>query len=665
MNRIHPLSAPLSVKVFATCFALALSASLAGSLILYSGSRKALRQELRSHLKGIAATAAMQIDPRLHELVRTRGDEASRPYIHLKQVLQNVRAANPGLRYVYTMRKTGRPDVWQFVVDAEEDPQNISHVGDEYDVSELSDMRKAYTMPSADHELSTDKWGTWLSGYAPIRNLAGHTVGIVGMDMSAAHLRHEEAKLREAGLWNALAAILVSALLSTLITKLLLLRVRAFSVATQKVGAGDLDCRVEIHSDDEIGELASGFNQMVDKLKESQARLVEQSSRDFLTGLFNHMYFQERLASELDRADRHGCEVSVLIIDLDRFKLFNDSLGHPIGDGILRQLAGVLKQCCRKMDVIARYGGDEFAIILPETDVDTAVGVGQRICDTVEAHPFRAVLTQELDTVDARTSDSRTVNLSVTIGAATYPRHHKTREGLVMAADIALCRAKHVARNSVRVYDEMSGDGVQVDPADLYEVLNDPNTAAVRSLAAAVDARDHYTSGHSERVMQYALTLAESMQLEPDIIDALRIAGLLHDLGKIGIADGLLNKPGSLTKKEREAMQEHPRIGGEILKRAPQLGLIVPGVLYHHEHWDGSGYPDKLSGESIPLIARILAIADAFDAMTSDRPYRKAMSVEDALMEMRTNAGKQFDPMLVKQFIGFTRNSVEELKDAA
>jgi len=228
-----------------------------------------------------------------------------------------------------------------------------------------------------------------------------------------------------------------------------------------------------------------------------------------------------------------------------------------------------------------------------------------------------------------------------------------------MAADLALCRAKHVARNSVCTYDATIGGEEHVDPHQLYQMLRDPNAAAIQSLAAAVDAKDRYTHGHSERVTAYALEIGEALQMSSEMRDALKVAGLLHDLGKIGVPDSILNKPGSLTQEEREALQRHPSIGGDILHQSPQLDLIIPAVLFHHERWDGAGYPDGLAGESIPLVARILAIADAFDAMTSDRPYRKAMSVEEALLELRANAGKQFDPALVEMFIGKMSSSAQ------
>ena len=642
MTRYWP-RLPLAGKVFLVCVSMAFVVSLVGSIVLYQGACDSLRQQTREHLKALAATAALQIDPVIHETIRKRGDESSANYKCMKKILAAMRAPNSGVRHVYTMRKTDRPEVWQFVVDGEQNPELVSHVGDDCDVRSYPDMQLAFSGPAADQDLTEDEWGIWLSGYAPIRDASGRAVAVIGMDMSQAHLLRERAMLWQATVRNVLVALAMAMFLSLLVTRALLRPVRVFTRAAERVRGGDLEFQVPVTGSDEICRFAQAFNHMIAGLR--------QTTRDVLTGAFNHMYFHEMLTAEIERGRRYKHRFCLLILDLDRFKVINDSMGHPIGDSIIRQLAQVLQEGVRKSDHVFRYGGDEFAVVLPETDKEAGMAVAEGLREQVEKHCFSAVPVSHLIAGDSVEDERRVVHLSITVGLSAFPVDHTTKDGLTMAADIALCRAKHVSRNSVAAYDPSIAGTDNIDPQDLYQVLRDPNAAAVRSLAAAVDARDPYTCGHSERVAGYAVQIGDSIGVTTDMADALRIAGMLHDLGKIGIPDPILSKRGSLTNDERDSIRKHPALGGNILRRTPQLDLVLPAVLFHHERWDGAGYPNGLKGEEIPLIARIMGVADAFDAMTSERPYRRAMSVDDSLSELRAGAGKQFDPELVEVFI--------------
>lgn len=652
----------LFLKIFLALTGLAFIVAAGASLLLYRSASSALRNEVREHLKAIAATTASQINQSQHDSIHTSADETSSAYLNTKSMLESVRKANPAVRFIYTMRKSSKPDVWQFVVDSESDPKLMSHVGDEYDVSKLTEMKRSFSGPTADNEPSNDQWGWYISGYAPITAKNGRTDAIVGVDMSIDQLRKEESTLRHAAVVNTGYAFLIAALLALIAARTVMPTLERFIRAAQRVRNGDLEFSLPLMGSVEIKNYTEAFNEMITGLKESRQRILEGSSRDFLTGLYNHMYLHEHLEIEVQRAARYNHKACLIMIDLDRFKSINDTLGHPIGDSIIHQLATVLRANLRDVDIPVRYGGDEFAVIMPETDKESGLAVAERLRANVEAYNFSAVPLNKMMADKSTDNSDKVIHITVTIGLACCPDHHATKDGLIMAADIALCQAKHISRNRVTAY-EGAGSSDEIDPHKLYQMLHDPNSAAVASLAAAVDAKDRYTSGHSERVAAYAQEIAGAMDADQETIDLLKIAGLLHDLGKIGVPDAVLNKPGSLTTTERENINQHPALGGNILKRAPQLDQVIPTVIFHHERWDGQGYPNGLAGEQIPQMARIMAIADAFDAMTSDRPYRKAMSIEAALLELQAGAGKQFDPDIVELFISNMQAKAQ--KDAA
>ncbi len=337
-------------------------------------------------------------------------------------------------------------------------------------------------------------------------------------------------------------------------------------------------------------------------------------------------------------------------MDLDRFKTINDTMGHPVGDSILYQLSAVLQENIRGVDVAGRCGGDEFAVMLPETDLETGIAVAERIRRCVESHPFYAVPIDHFKSSDFVPDERRIIHPTVTIGVACYPSDEQTAPGIVMAADVALFKAKRINRNRVGVYNKDGVAGDASDPHGVYRMLRERKAGNAQPGLGMLD-KDWRSRSHAESVTTYAVTIGRALGVDQVMLDSLKVAGLLHDLGKIGMPEEILNKQGSLTREEHEAIRRHPSIGSRILKDALHLNDLAPAVMYHHERWDGAGYPSGLSGERIPLMARILAVADAFDAMTSDRPYRKAMSVQDALVELRANAGKQFDPMVVEACI--------------
>jgi diguanylate cyclase (GGDEF)-like protein len=357
-------------------------------------------------------------------------------------------------------------------------------------------------------------------------------------------------------------------------------------------------------------------------------RAMRLALTDPLTGLGNHRNFHERLQRELTLAEQNGAALSLCLVDIDNFKRVNDRYGHPVGDRVLGEVASRLRQGGESF----RLGGDEFAVLLPGLDERAAIAVARSIVARVG--------TGEIEQVGS---------VTVSAGVAAYPAQGVGRDELIRLADSALYWAKEDGKNRARTYQATS----TLELAQLHQLAEGPDRAAryraAASLAKAVDARDVYTGSHSERVGELSARIARRLGIDEPQIELTRLAGSLHDLGKLAIPEEILRKPGALTEAERLVLQRHPQIGYRMLE---SLGVepIAEWVLHHHECWDGSGYPDGLRAEQIPLGARIIFVADAFDAMTSERVYRKPLSERDALAELERCAGSQFDPTVVDAF---------------
>jgi diguanylate cyclase (GGDEF)-like protein/putative nucleotidyltransferase with HDIG domain len=348
---------------------------------------------------------------------------------------------------------------------------------------------------------------------------------------------------------------------------------------------------------------------------------------DDLTGLLSHGYFHRRVDEEISRCSRFGNIFSVLFLDIDLFKSYNDAFGHLAGDEILREISRHIKGSIRAIDVPCRYGGDEFAIILPESPLDDAYNIAERIRKRVETE-----------------MDSKGMAITCSIGVASWPTTGVTKEALITAADNALYLSKQTGRNRVTLAPAETS-ALEFDLGREQQILD-----AVNALAATVDAKDHGTYGHSKKAAEYAAQIASALGYSSDKIGILKAAALLHDIGKIRVPDNILLKTGPLTDSEWLAIREHPKFGVAILKHIKSLGPYLPIIQHHHEHFDGKGYPAGLKGEDIPMDARILAIADAYDAMTSPRPYRSKIHPQEALDEIVRCAGSYFDPEIVSVF---------------
>ncbi|MFC1916019.1 diguanylate cyclase [Chloroflexota bacterium] len=363
------------------------------------------------------------------------------------------------------------------------------------------------------------------------------------------------------------------------------------------------------------------------------ARAEEKARLDELTGLLNRRSMDELIDKEIGRHSRYGGVLSLIILDLDGFKAFNDKYGHLAGDKLLGKIGNVLKNAIRSTDQAFRYGGDEFAILLPNTPIDSTIQVADRIRKQV-----------------ALKVETGYIPITASLGLASWPADGTGSIEVIAAADAALYHAKraggnrsHSASGTLLPLDDIMTSSVDTQESETL--------STIYALAATVDAKEHSTYSHWKKVKEYVLILAKALELGAQKISALETCALLHDIGKIGISDKILNKRGKLTDEEWEAIKTHPQVGVNIASHAPQLAPCLAGILHHHERHDGSGYPKGLKGEEIPLEARILAIADAFAAMTSVRSYSDALPFEEALEEIKRGAGKQFDPHLVEVFL--------------
>lgn len=391
---------------------------------------------------------------------------------------------------------------------------------------------------------------------------------------------------------------------------------------------------------------------LMDELDRKNKELIELSITDGLTGMYNHRFLQERFDYEFKRIRRYGGLLSCILIDIDHFKVVNDTYGHQIGDMVLCQIAAIMKNNSREIDICGRYGGEEFMIIT-NLQIENAIKYATKLHAAIDNHVFEC--------------GHNKIHITVSIGIAEYNSDIKNKQELIERADTAMYKAKMDGRNLIRIWkdaekvDDNITDrlGIQKMKGKFQAISKQIRLIYMDStdaLIKAVDAKDPFAREHSKNVSEYSKEIAKHMRLSEQEVEIIHYAGMLHDIGKIGIKDDILVKKEELTEKENDLLRSHPEVGVNILKEIKFFEKEIPIILHHHERYDGTGYPHGLQGREIPLGARIIAVADAFDAMTSGRTYKNRMAWKMAVDEIRKASGTQFAPEIVNVFLELIEN---------
>ena len=396
------------------------------------------------------------------------------------------------------------------------------------------------------------------------------------------------------------------------------------------------------------------------KLAESNKKLKYLSITDSHTGIYNHRFLEGALEKEFFRAKREERPLSLIMIDLDYFKSINDVYGHPFGDLVLKQFADLIKGMVRKYNIVIRYGGEEFVIISPETNRGSAVTLAQRILEEINLRYFG--------------QKNNMIKIKASLAVAAFPEDNVVvPDDLFKKADYILNKAKEFGGNRVfssldikmQIKKEKTKEethSLKYMKEKMERLAKRSNQSLVESIfafAKTIEAKDHYTSEHVERTANYAVETAKALGMNKEDVHIIRQASILHDIGKIGISEKILLKKSKLTTKEFNKIKEHPVIGADIIRPIHMLNNVIPSIMHHHERWSGKGYPAGLRGKEIPVHARIIAIADVFQALISNRPYRKAFEFEQAIKIIKAGAGKQFDPVIAEVFVKVLRREAD------
>lgn len=380
------------------------------------------------------------------------------------------------------------------------------------------------------------------------------------------------------------------------------------------------------------------------KLHEQKYKLELLSVTDDLTGAYNHRFFNTTLDNEIEKSKVDKKTIALVMIDIDNFKMCNDISGHDYGDDILKGTASILKEAAGDGNTVCRYGGDEFAVILTGFDLQSASEMAHTIRNLYEKKKSRYF------------EENAFSNITLSMGLSVYPDLAATKDDLINQADMALYHSKNLGKDNIHFYQDVLEKLKKNISSDHQHMIG-----VFKALLSTISAKDKYTRGHCERVAHYAVMIGEALNLSIKDISMLQYAGLLHDIGKVEVPKLILSKTGNLTDKERDIIRQHPVYSANILEPL-SMHQLIDYVMHHHERYDGLGYPHGLSGKSISLGARILCVADSFDAMLSERPYSLSMDMNTAFSELERHSGSQFDSEIVETFINVMKESEEYKK---
>ena len=487
------------------------------------------------------------------------------------------------------------------------------------------------------YELDNSK----IIGSSPITDISGNNIGAINVIESRDLFLLIQKLVQRNGFAVMILSAIIILILGFRVKGIIVKPIKSLESQIKSMENNNLLIHANVNGPNEIKNLAESFNHMVDNIYEHKKENQELKlfvNTDYLTSMYNHKYYFESIKNKI--AEGHK-QITVMFCDIDKFKLANDTYGHDIGDYLLKETAKIIKNEVKDRGMVFRYGGEEFVVMMCDYTSEDAFIEAEKIRESVAK-------SQELQ----KYADYFPITIS--IGIASFPNHALDAEGLINKSDTAMYYSKQSGRNQCNIYSKNMNVFLKDGNEDVNkELLMD----SVLAIAEAVDAKDRYTGEHSKMVSKYSMLLAEKLGLTESEKSKLRIGALLHDCGKIGVPDNIINKPEKLSDEEFTIIKGHALLGYNIIKHMTNDEEIINCVRSHHERWDGKGYPDGLSGNSTNLFARIVGIADVYHAMTSDRPYRKALTKEKARDEFIKGKGTQFDPKLVEI-------CVEIIKDA-